>query len=135
MSGNDSNETEARRRLRYAREDLGSASMLMAGADTPRHVCWHSQQAAEKSLKAAFVLEGVDFPYTHDLDKLRNLLPAGWSVKETHPDLAKLTEYATGARYPEDVPELNREDAAYAASAAGEICDSIETEFGRRGVL
>ena len=29
---------------------------------------WHSQQAAERALKAALVLEGSDFPFTHDLN-------------------------------------------------------------------
>ena len=133
MSGSDSNETEARRWLRYAREDLDSASMLMAHADTPRNACQLAQQAAEKSLKAAFVLEGMDFPYIHDLDKLRNLLPAGWSVKETHPNLTWLTRHVIEARYPEVMPELNGADASRAVSVAGEICDAMDAEFERRG--
>ena len=134
MSGNDSNETEARRWLRYAREDFESASKMMAGADTPRHVCRHSQRAAEKSLKAAFVPEGVDFPHIRDLDKLRNLLPAGWSVQETHRDLAKTTRYVIRSRHPGIAPELNGADASHAVSVAGEMCGSIEAEFGHRGV-
>ena len=91
MSGHDSNIDNARSWLRYAEEDLDSASKLSAGAGTPRNVCWLSQQASEKALKAAFVLEGKDFPYIHDLDRLRDSLPTGWAVKETHPDLAWLT--------------------------------------------
>jgi HEPN domain-containing protein len=38
-------------------------------------VCWFAQQAAEKALEAALVLEGIKFPLRHDLDALRNLLP------------------------------------------------------------
>ena len=45
--------------------------------NAPRHACWLSQQAAEKALKAALVLERVEFPFTHDLDALRNLLRCG----------------------------------------------------------
>lgn len=107
---------------------------MLAGADTPRHACLHSQRAAEKSLKAAFVLEGVDFQHIRDLDKLRNLLPAGWSVKETHRDLAKTTRYVIRSRYLGIAPELNGADASHAVSVAGEICDSIEAEFEHRGV-
>ena len=135
MSGSDSNETEARRWLRYAREDFDLGSRLMTSDDAPRHVCWLAQQAAEKSLKAAFVLEGMDFPYTHDLNELRNLLPAGWSVKETHLDLTKLTRYVIRSRHPGIAPELNGADASYAASVAGEMCDAIEAEFERRGAI
>ncbi|MDR7489356.1 MAG: HEPN domain-containing protein [Armatimonadota bacterium] len=68
------------------------------GRFVPRHVCWLAQQAAEKALKAALILEGVDFPFRHDLDALRNLLPEGWSVKDEHPDLTELTEWAVEAR-------------------------------------
>ena len=64
---------------------MDSASKLSTGAGAPRNVCWLSQQAVEKALKAAFVLEGMDFPHIHDLDRLRNSLPEGWPVKKTHP--------------------------------------------------
>ena len=64
---------EAHRWLKYSGEDLDVASRLMAGTQTsPRHACRLYQQAAEKALKAALVLEGVDFPFSHDLDALRN---------------------------------------------------------------
>ncbi len=134
MRGSDSNEAEARRWLRYAREDFDLGSRLMTSDDAPRHVCWLAQQAAEKSLKAAFVLEGIDFPYTHDLNELRNLLPAGWPVKKTHPDLTRLTEYVIDSKYPGIRPELTDKDATHAVSVAGEICDAIGAEFERRGV-
>ena len=85
---------EALRWLRFSEEDLSVAARLMSGAPTaPRHACWLSQQAAEKALKAALMLEEVDFAFTHDLDALRNLLPDGWSVRDTHADLAELTEW------------------------------------------
>ena len=73
---------EAQRWLRFAAEDLEAARRLLAvRSSAPRHVCWHSQQASERALKAALVLEGVDFPFTHDLNALRNLLPDSWPVR------------------------------------------------------
>ena len=131
MSGSDSNETEARRRPRYTGEDLELASKAVAHADTPRNACRLAQQAAEKSLKAAFVPEGVDFPHVHDLDKLRNLLPAGWPVKETRPNLTGLARHVTEARCPEVMPELNSADASRAV--AGEMCGAADAWFERRG--
>ena len=109
---------------------------LMSGAPTaPRHTCWLSQQAAEKALKAALILEEVDFSFTHDLDALRNLLPDGWAVRDTHADLAELTEWAVETRYPGDWPEPNDADAYRAMSQARALYDSIVAEFQRRGIL
>jgi HEPN domain-containing protein len=127
--------TEALRWLRFAAEDLAAAERLLDLRDpTPRHVCWFAQQAAEKALKAALVLEGIEFPLRHDLDALRNLLPAGWAVKEEHPDLAELTEWAVEARYPGDWPEATLDEARRAARQARAVFDGVIEDFGRRGV-
>ena len=65
--------------MRYAKEDWDASVFLQAASEgIPRHVCWFSQQAAEKALKAALVYEEEDFSYTHDLDALRGLLPSSW---------------------------------------------------------
>lgn len=124
---------EARRWLRFAAEDLEAAQCLLAtdGA-TPRHACFHAQQAAEKALKAALVLEGVDFPRQHDLDDLRNLLLDTWPVRQTHTDLAQLTEWAVESRYPGDWREATATDAEQAVSQARGVYNSITAEFERR---
>ena len=80
----------------------------------PRHICFLAQQAAEKALKAALVLEEMDFPFRHDLDALRNLLPNTWPVRREHSDLAQLTEWAVEARYPGDWEEATAMDAEQA---------------------
>jgi HEPN domain-containing protein len=126
---------EARRWLRFAREDLGTAERLLAeDSFVPRHICWFAQQAAEKALKAALVFEGIDFPFRHDLDALRNLLPDSWPVRGEHPDLAELTEWAVEARYPGDWPEATQADAERAGSQARAVYESVTAEFVRRGV-
>ena len=68
--------SEARRWLLAAGEDLQVVCMAL-GEDPPLvgPACFHSQQAAEKALKAALVLERIEFPYVHDLLRLRNLVP------------------------------------------------------------
>ncbi|GBD30565.1 hypothetical protein HRbin32_01673 [bacterium HR32] len=128
-------QSEARRWLRFAQEDLREAERLLASPDSvPRHVCWFAQQAAEKSLKAGLVLEGIEFPFRHDLDGLRNLLPPGWSVKEAYPDLGELTAWAVEARYPGEWPEATWEDARRAASLARAVYQCVVRDFERRGV-
>ncbi len=124
---------EARRWLRFATEDLKVAqSLLKADEAPPRHACSLAQQAAEKALKAALVLEGIDFPFRHDLDALRHLLPDTWSVRRTHPDLAQLTEWSVEARYPGDWKEATATDGEQAVSQARGVCNSIAAEFTRR---
>lgn len=94
---------EVRRCLRFAEEDLDAAeSLLRDESFVPRHVCWLSQQAAEKSIKGLLTARQTPFPFRHDLDALRNLLPENSIVRREHPDLAELTEWAVEARYPGD---------------------------------
>ena len=57
------------------------------------------------------VLKGTEFPFTHDLDALRNRLPEGWQVRTTHTDLAELTQWAVETRHPGDWPEATESDA------------------------
>lgn len=99
--------SEAERWLDYARSDLAAARTLVVSPDHyPRQVCFLAQQATEKALKAALIAEAIDFPFTHDLDRLRNLLPDKWAVKKAFPDLAEVTIWAVEVRYPADMPEV-----------------------------
>ncbi len=126
---------EALRWLRFSAEDLDVALRLITGTSTaPQHACWLCQQAAEKALKAALILEEIKFPFTH-VDALRNLLPHGWPVRDSHADLAELTEWAVEMRYPGDWPEPTEVDAIRAESEARLLHSSGVTEFRRRGVL
>ncbi len=124
---------EAKRWLRYAAEDIDVAESLLASNESaPRHICFLAQQAAEKALKAALVFEGVDFPFRHDLDALRNFLPDSWSVRREQSDLAQLTEWAVEARYPGDWDEPTAMDAEQAVLQARAVYDSIALEFSKR---
>ena len=77
MSGPELLAQEAQRWPRFATEDLDAAQRMLADrSSAPRHVCWHAQQAAERAWKAALVLKGIEFPFTHDMNAPRSLLPA-----------------------------------------------------------
>ena len=136
MSDLDPTAREAGRWLRFSEEDLGVALRLLSGSPSaPRHACWLAQQAAEKALKGALILEGIGFPFIHDLDALRDLLPRGWPVKDAHADLAGLTQWAAEARYPRDRPEPTNADAVRAESEARSVHNSVAAEFRRRGIF
>ena len=124
------NAPDAVRWLAYARSDLNAARALLRDPDYyPRQVCFLSQQAAEKALKAACVLLDVEFPFTHDLDRLRDLLPEGWRVKTEFPDLAELTIWAVEARYPGDLPDVGEADARHALQIAEAVYQVIEQDI------
>jgi HEPN domain-containing protein len=126
---------EARRWLRYAREDLEAAEAIVNQAyASPRHACWLAQQAAEKALKAILIFLQVDFPRTHDLDRLVRLIPGGWRVTAEHPDLADLTEWAVEARYPGHWPEATEADALAAAQHARAVWTSVTADLAREGL-
>jgi HEPN domain-containing protein len=85
--------------LRYAHSDLALAKQANAGDVLREILCFHAQQAVERSIKAVLVHFGVAFPRTHSIERLIDLLPP--SVPRTA-DLtasAELTAYATIFRY------------------------------------
>ncbi len=56
-------------------EDLNAAkSLLWHGETFLSTVCFHSQQAAEKYLKAFLTRHQVEFPKTHDIGELLDLI-------------------------------------------------------------
>lgn len=63
-------------------------------------MCFHAQQCAEKYIKAVLVFRGIDFPKTHDLEKLSALLPAALRPHLTPEEQRRLAGYAIAARYP-----------------------------------
>jgi HEPN domain-containing protein len=112
--------------LRYAEEDLLLAEAIASDTNRiPRHACTNAQQAAEKALKGALVYLEVDFPWHHDLNALRNLLPADWSAVHSLPPLGSLTDWATHRKYPGDLPEATEADARAAVSLARQVYDAV----------
>lgn len=64
--------------MSYAKSDLDAAHILLEQGDFfPRQICFMSQQAGEKALKAVLVFLEINFPHTHDLDRIRELIPEG----------------------------------------------------------
>jgi len=119
--------------LRYATEDLaGAVRGLTQEGCPPRHVCSYAQQAAEKALKAALILEDRDFPFSHDLVGLIELLPETWPLRRARTELAKLARWAVESRYPGDWREATEMDAKQAVALAREIHDAVKAEFGSR---
>ncbi len=119
--------------LRYAREDLALAQTTLASRGAPRHVAYHSQQAAEKAIKALLVWAQIEFPFVHDLNRLRDMTPADSGLHSEFPQLGTLTRWAIRARYPL-LDEPTEEEAVDAARLAQGVVQAVEKDLERRGV-
>lgn len=120
--------------LDYARSDLTVAeTMQETEAGRPRHVAYHAQQAAEKAIKALLVFEQIEFPFTHELDVLRDLAPAGSGLHSAFADLESLSRWAVRARYPV-FDEPTQAEATDAKQLAAGVVRLVEKELDREGV-
>jgi len=100
---------EARAWLQKAQSDLRSIEILMADSKPPLDsVCFHAQQAVEKTLKALLTAYGTSFPKTHDLARLVHLLPLKVDLCLDEQTLAELTYFAVGSRYQTEFVEYTR---------------------------
>jgi HEPN domain-containing protein len=87
-------------------------------------ICFHAQQCAEKYLKVLLQLNSIDFPYTHDLRLLFELLPEGTRPKIGLADFIRLNRYAIQARYPGDWEPVSRREAEEAVTASRAMRDA-----------
>lgn len=121
---------------RYAEDDLELAERAARPPDPIFHsVCFASQQAVEKALKTVLVFLQMPFTRTHNLDRLRRLVPEGWVVRRDALDLEWLTEWGVAGRYPENLPEAGEADAERALTEAREILDLVRADLQAKGLL
>jgi HEPN domain-containing protein len=97
-----------------------------AGGDrpVPEAVCFHSQQAVEKLLKAFLIRHSVRFAKVHDLEYLRALC-ATIDPEFSSLGLGDLSGYAVSARYPGVVDEVTVAQADEALRIAERARDFI----------
>ena len=120
--------------LKHARVDFRAARhWLTANPTEPLLGCFHAQQAAKKSLKAALVAERIDPPRTHDLNELSNLLPLDWQIPTAAEDLERLSGWAAKSRYPSASAEFSDSLAAWGIDIAQALYDAVAAGLTRRG--
>jgi len=107
--------------LRRAHSDLALACGRLRRDVLPEDLCFHAQQAVEKSLKAVLISKGVDFPRTHNLRILIDVLPETVFRDPVLDSSAALTDYAVSARYPGEVEKVTKEELKKARHIAREI--------------
>ena len=114
--------------LRRAKSDLVMARKALADRDEldPWASSFHAQQAAEKYVKAALIIEQIRFPRTHELERLRPLLPAGWALPDQEA-LVGLSRFAVAGRYPEGPFDAGPDPTWSDAEEAVRLAESVAT--------
>jgi HEPN domain-containing protein len=114
-----------------AEADWNSAGLLFRARKHPNYdgACFHTQQCAEKYLRARLQEAGIAFGKTHDLEKLLSLaltVEPAWSVLGE--DLSFLTDFAVDYRYPGNA--ATKSEAKEASTCCGNIGRVIRRAFG-----
>ena len=92
--------------------------------------CFHSQQTAEKYLKAYLTHRQVEFPKTHSIREIIDLVrTVDEELADTLQPAAALTPYGVEVRYPGDVPEPSRKDTEEALGLAREVAEALASRL------
>lgn len=113
--------------LDQAGEDFGLAEHLLSqNAPYMRATAFHAQQAAEKYMKAFLVHCQCEFPKTHDIDEILDLIATvNKPLAESLRAATDLNPYAVNTRYPGDLPQVSEHEAKHALSLAQAVRDKI----------
>lgn len=117
---------DAQKWLDFARDDLRMANLAMRDA-LYNQVCFHAQQAAEKTLKALIIAAGILPPKTHKLADLLGLLTRA-VPDELRRRLLLLDRYYLPTRYPDTLPGSLAAEMPAQADAEEAISVSIDLD-------
>jgi|SRR5271157_474361 len=93
-------------------------------------VMFHSQQAAEKALKAFLSWHDVPFRKTHNLEELgQQCVVLDSTLGPVADQAAPLSEYAWKFRYPGENDEPDRAESEEALAAARKVYDAVLTRL------
>lgn len=107
--------------LNKAANDLVAARATLSTGQALDTVCFHAQQAVEKSLKAILALHEIEYPWWHDLGELFELVrPLASELIPFEDQMSRMTPYAVEARYDEEF-EPSLDEASEAFEVAEEV--------------
>ena len=115
--------TDPRSWLQHARSNL----MLAEKAGRLKGIlfedlCFNAQQAAEKAFKAVCVKHNLEFPKTHSLVRLMDILERGGiNIPANIKEADILSQYAVESRYPSLSEEITREEYKEALELAARV--------------
>lgn len=113
--------------LRSARADLAIARVELPEEGMYEQLCFHAQQAVEKSIKAFLLHLGIDFPLTHNIGTLVSLLPPNIQSIPAFQESVVLTPYSVLTRYPGEVEPVTEDKYAEAVRTATAVVELVSS--------
>ena len=123
--------------LEYAEDDLRAAEVsLSLKSNIPyRIIVFHSQQCAENYIKAYMVFHSIDFPYTHNISTLIELLEPVIDLNEKLKTAKELSKYAVAIRYPTEYLKINKTEAVRSIRIASKVKQMILNLLQKEGLV
>ncbi len=114
--------------FKKAKNDLRVVQQIMTDSDYPTDiVCFHSQQAIEKFLKAILIYRDIEFKRSHDLIYLLNFSELSADTKQMYiATFLDINYYAVNARYPGEEDDPTIAEAELAFQIAKDVFDLAE---------
>lgn len=117
--------------FKRADEDIGAAKLMLEEGSLPNPICFHAQQAAEKTLKGYLAANGVRPEKTHDLlELLTTCADFDASFDSLRDDAQYLKRFYIEARYPGDFPSYTLGEARRTYETAKRIREFVEERLG-----
>jgi HEPN domain-containing protein len=108
--------------LKRARGNLALAKQPKPKEAFWNDLCFDAQQAAEKSIKAVLVHRKIDFPKTHNIRALLELVDStGSQISKEIWQAINLTNYAVETRYPGPAEPVTRNEYRQAVALAEKV--------------
>ncbi|TVQ30347.1 MAG: HEPN domain-containing protein [Phycisphaeraceae bacterium] len=128
-------EKKVRQWFTYAQQDLQVARHALTMEECPGQVvCFLSQQAAEKSLKAFLLCRGQEIPHTHNVAVLLELCSRSATWTEQLSEASSLTPYAVATRYPGASERLSDTEVHEAVRLAQLVIDRVSEALMNEGI-
>jgi HEPN domain-containing protein len=126
----------ARLWVEKAENDLAAAAVIIKAKHpgTAEAVCFHAQQCVEKYLKAVLAWRRIDFPRTHNVDRLVTLLPVNDRPALSQAEQTQLTTYAADVRYPGDYAPVSLTEARQAVKLARRVRKQIRARLPKQAL-
>lgn len=105
--------------------------LLEEGGRFAETIGFLSQQSVEKYLKAFLISRRIEFPRTHDIHRLLQLLAtADAEMAATLTDAELLTPFGVEVRYPGDKPEMLPGGTSASVELARRVKDAVMASLG-----
>ena len=113
--------------LKNAHSDLALASIDLPDGVMYEQLCFHAQQAAEKSIKALLIHLSLEFPFSHNIQLLIGILPADIKNIPIMAEVISLTPYAVLTRYPGEIDIVTEDKYSEAIQVSKSVVEFVES--------